>query len=186
MNYFLVTGLPRSRTLWMSSWLTTDTSICLHEPTPRLQRIEDLRNEYEALEGAFKGFSDSGLGFWLDWILQEIKPRTLIIDRVIADVEQSLVNMNLGLPKTNFCSLLLEELTKYKEHPLVLWVPYEELNSRLEEIWNHLLPGKPFDKEYSVAFCKEHLVVDNAMLLEQAKIPCITKEILPLIKIIGE
>src|SRR5262245_11295408 len=31
MMPFFVPGLPRSRTAWLANWLTTDTSLCLHD-----------------------------------------------------------------------------------------------------------------------------------------------------------
>lgn len=170
----------------MAEFLTTEASVCLHEPISRLLRIEDLILEYEALEGVFKGFSDSGLGFWLEWILKEIQPRTLIIDRDIEEVEQSLVEMKMGLPKTNACQLLQVELQKFKNHPLVLWVPFNDLNSRMKEIWEHLMPGLPFDQERCDTLCSVHLEPKVADLLRDAQRVCITQELLPQIKIIGD
>jgi hypothetical protein len=29
---FIVLGLPRSATTWLANWLTTDRSLCLHDP----------------------------------------------------------------------------------------------------------------------------------------------------------
>ena len=43
MMDFIVTGLPRSGTTWVANWLTTDTTLCIHDPLYKYH-LEDLDN----------------------------------------------------------------------------------------------------------------------------------------------
>jgi len=143
-----------------------------------MKRIEDIRTIYADHDGV----SDSGLGFWLDWILREVKPRTVIIERDIQEVEESLMAMGLGLPATNFCDLLKRKLDEIQDHPLVMRVPFNALgNVRvMQRVWWHLLgPNVAFDEErfekmnaqrievnaehIAQAFAAEHTIVDQIM-----------------------
>ena len=40
---FFITGIPRSRTAWAANWLTTDTTLCFHEPK---ESIDELLAQY--------------------------------------------------------------------------------------------------------------------------------------------
>lgn len=72
---FLITGMPRSRTAWFAVACTTAAGICHHEPG---------RGEFDDAKHLLvngDGISDSRLGLHLPRILDEIGPRTLVIDR---------------------------------------------------------------------------------------------------------
>jgi len=72
---FLITGMPRSRTAWFAVACTTAAGICHHEPG---------RGEFDDAKRLLvngDGISDSRLGLHLARILDEIGPRTLVIDR---------------------------------------------------------------------------------------------------------
>ncbi len=172
---FLVTGLPRSRTAWFAEFLPD----CVHEPIVDFDEIADIRKTYEV----YKGISDSGLGFWLDWILREVKPRTLIIERDIGEVEASLMAMGTNLPNTNFCELLKVELEKFRHHPLVMWVPFEYLDRNMAKIWFHLLPGIPFDEERFDIMRQKVVEVDVKEVMKTIRKDSIIKEIMPRIRI---
>ena len=174
---YLITGLPRSRTAWMAEFMPN----CAHEPVGYMQKIEDLQQVYSD----FDGVSDSGMGFWLGWILEHIKPRTVIIERPIEEVEASLMAMGTKLPATNFCDLLLEELAKFHDHPLVMRVPFNALgNVRvMQKVWWHLLGAShPFDEQRFERM--------NALKIETSPIiyveRTIMQEIMPRIRLKGE
>lgn len=117
---YLVTGLPRSRT----AWLAVATG-CPHEAISR--------EGYESFKVRWRrGLSDSGAGFFLDRILTEIKPKTLIIERDKEDVIQSLERyagkLKLNYDKVNW---YLDELW-YRliraESDLIKRVRFDDLN----------------------------------------------------------
>lgn len=122
---FLITGLPRSRTAWFAAAAMNDQSVCYHEPLRRLSRWDDVF--YAVWNGygiRYVGASDHALGFWLPEIMRREKPRTLIIERPIGEVNASLAR--IGFPPTNFCELLLEYLSF--DHPAIMRVPYAALD----------------------------------------------------------
>lgn len=137
---FLITGLPRSRTAWMAAMASNDQSICIHEPLRYVRHWQDVFETVWGLECArYAGASDHGLGFHLREILERISPRTLIIERPIAEVEASLAR--IGVPKSNVCDLLLETLNACN-HPLIMRVAYDDLAlwSVVARCLRHLMP----------------------------------------------
>ena len=136
---FLITGLPRSRTAWLSVAATNDQSICWHEPTITLRRWEDVFTEvWGRSNHRYVGISDSALGFHLREITQLRGIRVLIVERDIAEVEASLAQ--LWSAKTNYCSLLQAALVY--SHPSVLRLPFHGLtDSRIvAAALRHLMP----------------------------------------------
>ena len=151
MSDFLICGLPRSRTLWMAEFMTDRNSICAHEPMFRMNTVEDIKEFYDKGNQIFKGnigISDSGAGFFIDWILENVKPRTLIIHRDHLEVEESLKGMGLGYVKTDFCKVLQSKYDAVKGHPLVLNVSFDALKDMrvMQHCFWHLLPNETFDE----------------------------------------
>ena len=129
MTPFLITGLPRSRTAWMAKACSVfGVSMCLHEPLRWLDRWEDVFTAIWRPRFAldFVGVSDHGFGFHLPAIMERLAPRTLIIERPIAEVEASWERVS-GLPAGNFCTLLAECLAF--DHPQIKRVGYADLDS---------------------------------------------------------
>ena len=143
---FMVTGLPRSRTAWLSVLLTGERSMCYHEPSSRMSELSDLFSIYAQEYYDYVGVADSGLGFFIDRILEEFAPRTLIVERPLSEVEQSLAEF--GLPASNYCELLKEKLEAVSSHPLVMRVPFGALDDWrwVQQIHWHLVPGLNFDE----------------------------------------
>lgn len=157
---FFITGLPRSRTAWMAAYCSHGRTLCFHEPITQIETLTDLRRIYDSPYYDHVGISDSGLGFHIGWILEHLRPRTLIIDRPRRDVERSL--KKLGLPPTNQAALLERELDRHSEHPLVKTVPYALLDrpGTMERIMAHLMPGQPFDRLRHAQFCDLNIQAD--------------------------
>lgn len=133
MIAFRVYGLPRSGTTWVANWLTTDKSLCWHDPVEWALPADIL--EWSARQTKRAGISCTGT--WLrDW---PSEAPTLLLDRNTDAVQESLVHN--GLP------------------PLPDWVfarfrslPFRRVELRellqpgyAEEVWEYLLPGLPFD-----------------------------------------
>lgn len=164
---FFITGLPRSRTAWMTELFNTRQTYCFHEPIKVLRSLDRLENFFILEPGdtyKYLGVADSGLGFHIEWILTHLKPRTLIIQRPLVDVEKSLAK--LGFPRTNQAELLEQELDSWADHELVRTVPYALLDNPtvMARCWFHLCPGLPFDEARFRELCTRNIQADLAQV----------------------
>lgn len=137
---FLVTGLPRSRTAWFSVVLQ-----CPFEPSAQAHSYE----QWKIL--TVNGASDSAIALWLPRILDEMRPRTLVIKRPLEAVAASL-RAFLGFEPPD----MMERLDRlYKalcvSHPLIRRVAFDDLDDPavLCQIAEWLSPGS-FDRAYSL------------------------------------
>lgn len=184
---FFVTGLPRSRTAWLSVLLTTDRSICFHEPSPRLNDISELEGVFASQFYDYAGASDSGLGFFIERILEEFAPRTVVIERPLAEVEESLAQF--GLPASNYCELLKEKLEAAFAHPLVMRVPFAALDDWrwVQQLYWHLMPGLNFDETRFHELAKMRIETDpyktSVIAFEHKEtIASLMRDVYPLIR----
>jgi len=158
---FLITGLPRSRTAWMAVAASNELSVCIHEP---LRYVERWQHVFETVWGMsgfrYVGASDHGLGFHLPEIFRRLTPRTLIIERPIAEVEASLAR--IGIPGSNFCDLLMEALNGF-DHPLIMRVPYADLADTevVGRCLAHLMPFNPVSAARIEALQKMNIQAPN-------------------------
>lgn len=136
---FLITGLPRSRTAWLSVAAANDQSICWHEPVGWLDRWQDVFTKIWGNQPQrYVGASDSALGFHLQEIIERVAPRVLIVERDIGQVQASLDR--LGPTPVNFCTLLKASMEYI--HPLIKRVPFEALADShvVVQCLRHLMP----------------------------------------------
>ena len=164
----------------MSCFMSSQGSVCMHEPTAYMSKIEDLKVIYQDQNGV----SDSGLGFWLDWILREIQPLTVIIERDIKQVENSIAKLKV-VPKTNYCELLKSALEKIKDSPLIMRVPFDSLGDVrvMRKVFWHLRPGVAFDEGRFESMNRMNLTCNVKDKIEQSKKDTIYREIAPLIRL---
>jgi len=131
---FMIIGMPRSGTTWAANWLTTDKTICLHDPlwTHHYTEWDNLADKI----GKRVGISCTGIGFWPHW-LNDHPARKVIVHRPVDEINMSLrrINkecwdtpMNLGYIKGRH-------------------VDWQDLFNDPEPIWNHLLPDIPFNQQ---------------------------------------
>ena len=145
MNKFLITGTPRSRTAWFAALCNTVAADvrCYHEPLKYMTKWQDVYDMWQdgiSYTGSL-GVSDHSLGFHLKEILHVKKPRTLVIVRDKAEVEQSLKNIGAYTP--GYIDLLLERLFDGLGEGETLGVNYESLtdSSFVCQCIKHLLPN---------------------------------------------
>ena len=171
---FFITGLPRSRTAWMASFMTSGNAVCLHEP----RNWAAMWNH----DGAqHVGIADSGLGFQLQNIIDTYEPQVLIIDRPKDEVEASLAALNTGLPRTNFVEILHKALSKFNSgEKNILRVPYHLLSDMrtMQKIFWHLTPGEAFDEGRFMSMKDLNIQADvRAAINFPATHYCIPKEV---------
>lgn len=129
---FIVLGLPRSGTTWLSNWLTTDSSLCLHDPFAKA-----LPEHWERDSRRF-GISCTGAYMLPGW-LQAQKCHVAVIERDPVACDASLARM--GLPATTARMRCLLATARGRRWQFAdLW---NETAAR--ELWAFLLPGIAFD-----------------------------------------
>lgn len=144
MTPFWITGLPRSRTAWFSIAMRGPRSSCVHELTAETQSFADLKSTW--LSGAleYSGNSDSACGLQIERILDEIKPRTLIIERPMHEVIASTIKFLQYEPIGLADALIgLNEALKM-DHPLIKRVRFRDLRDAdaVREAAEWLVPGQ--------------------------------------------
>lgn len=87
----MLISAPRSASTWASNWLTTEASLCLHDPL--------WRYHYSDLDGVVSpkriGISCTGIALFPEWVNSH-PARKVILHRDLADVDASLVKIGLG------------------------------------------------------------------------------------------
>lgn len=153
---FIVTALPRSGTTWAANWLTTDTSICLHDALG-----DYSTEELDARTNKIKrqGIACTAAWMWQDW-LQNHKGKVLILERDTAEVNASLVT--LGLPP------LKKHVVDWFKSTKGVRIPYTALFDAPDEVWAYLMPGVPFDKERHAELKKMNVQPTGSVLVPDA------------------
>jgi hypothetical protein len=161
MINFMVLGGPRSATTWAANWLTTDTTICLHDPLleypiARLQNLTFPR-------GQSLGVACTSLCLYPDWVNEQHCPK-VVLHRPIEEINRSL--RELGL--VELIAAKHEARLAAITGPGVLHCPYEHMfaptgalviakhlrvpfdaarwhnlmQMRVEPMWRHLSVGR--------------------------------------------
>ncbi len=136
MISFMVLGGPRSATTWAANWLTTDTTICLHDPLLEYTTEQLMRMSFS--DGRAFGISCTSSCLYPEWVNAQKCPKVILF-RNVQDINRSL--RQLGLV----------ELIEDKHYGRLvaindaMMVPYEQLFARTSArvIAKHL--GVPFD-----------------------------------------
>ena len=131
MLEFLILSAPRSASTWVSNWLTTEHTLCLHDPV--------LEHEPEALDhmptDRTLGAACTGLALLPDWVNAH-PARKVIIHRSIPQIDHSLMGIGLT-PLSRAWDGALERLQGLHVHFNDLWHPqaaaviYQHLTHRL-------------------------------------------------------
>lgn len=129
---FIVIGLPRSGTTWLANWLTTESSLCLHDPFSAA-----LPEDWDS-GGRRLGISCTGAYLLPKWLGAQRCP-IAVIDRPYEECDRSLARV--GMPKTTHRMRCLQSIAPGRR-----W-RYEEIwqEKKARELWAFLLPGIPFD-----------------------------------------
>lgn len=171
MQPFWIAGLPRSRTAWFAQAMRGPRSSCFHELTARTRDFAEFKRLWLlCAHDQHRGNSDSACGLHAARILAEIAPRTLIIQRPVAEVVTSLRRF-LGHPLPGV-ETALESLQHALaiEHPLIKRVRFADLTDRdaLIEAVEWLVPGHG---ETAAALADVNVQVSRARLAELANTP---------------
>jgi len=131
---FLILGLPRSRTAWLSNFMTTGNIFCHHEAINGCHNMTDFLVKTEGC-----GDSDTGLAlFKYEDYLPNI--RTVIIDSSI----DAAVNFGLEQGHNIHKAMVIEKERLDNIHGL--HVDINDIDANLESIWKHLT-DEPFNEK---------------------------------------
>lgn len=133
MIEFMVLSAPRSGSTWAANWLTTDTTLCLHDPL--------FTRHYSELDGIQTpkrlGVSCTGLAWFPDWVNAH-PARKIVLHRDIGEINESLESIGLS-------ELSIEYILKLESIDAI-HLPWTDLFERPKFIYETLLE-LPFDEE---------------------------------------
>jgi hypothetical protein len=131
---FMLIGAPRSGTTWAANWLTTDTSLCLHDPLAKYHY-----SEWDSLQYGDKiiGVADTGISAFHAWVNSH-PARKIIIHRDPKEIAES-----LGMPEFLDVPCHLGQIDGMHVH-------FRELFESPREIYEYAL-HKEFDAERHAA-----------------------------------
>lgn len=156
---FMVLGGPRSMTTWVANWLTTDTTICLHDPLLEYTTATLERLTFRG--GKRFGISCTSATLYPDWINQQTCPKVVLV-RDVREINNSLralglvelipsrhearlaaVKKAMFIPYDDLLGLgCAAAVAKHLEVPFDL-DRYDLLRQmRVEPMWRHLNIGK--------------------------------------------
>lgn len=132
MVEFMVLSAPRSASTWCSNWLTTDKTLCLHEPL--------FTRHYTELDGIQTtkrlGVSCTGLAYFPEWVNAH-PARKIVLHRDINEINESLDA--IGLPEISV------DYIRKLESIDAIHLPYTDLLENPKFIYETLLE-LPFDE----------------------------------------
>lgn len=148
---FLICGWPRSRTMWLSEFLTVPgVSVCTHEATEFAENAEEFWNNGKEFSKGVEiyGNSDSANLYGLRSMLA-LRPMTKVvwINRPMSEVRESMIK--IGMPMSDATVWHITQLRDLCWEYMDMVIDFDCLvhSHECREIWEHCLPGVPFDYE---------------------------------------
>lgn len=165
MSNFIIHALPRSRTAWLSKFLTYKDHLCGHEVAMTFKQPEDYKKYFTGKTGASETGAAQG---W--WLIQHSVPdiRTVVVLRPVEEVVDSMMQVDVTGVAV-YDRELLEKHMKYGHRVLqrisersdVLTVTFDSLK-KLEtcsSIFEHCLPYK-FDLKWWASLKNQNIQVN--------------------------
>jgi len=150
---FLITGLPRSRTAWLSCFLSIGVVFCYHDLTARTHGPRDFVEKVLSTPAECVGVSDSGLLLCLDEVLLEFEkqgaaPIVLLVKRPIEDAKPAFEKACGNAPGA---SAVIDRVCARLEAAPYQSVAFNKLDSSLQLIWEFCTGGAHKFPEYHAA-----------------------------------
>lgn len=155
----MVLGGPRSATTWAANWLTTDTSVCMHDPLLEYTCAQLHRMTFPG--GRRFGISCTSAMLYPDFINMQKCPK-LVLVRDVGEINASLRSLGLvelirsrheaRLAAVNDAMFVSYEYLFMSSHAAIiakhLGVPFDPVRHdvlrqmRVEPMWRHLNVGR--------------------------------------------
>lgn len=159
MINFMVLGGPRSATTWVANWLTTDHTICLHDPLLEYTGAQLERMTFAG--GRRLGISCTSSTLYPDWVNHQKCPKVVLV-RNANEINVSLRGLGLVelIPAKHEARLAAIKRAMFINYEDVfmpgrarvisehLGIPFDPLRHdvlrqmRVEPMWKHLNVGK--------------------------------------------
>jgi hypothetical protein len=141
---FIVYGLPRSRTFWLSRWLSYGDWECWHDELRHARSLEDVKAWFS--QPNIGTVETAGAPWWR--LVQKMRPdiRTVVVRRPVNDVIASLMGTGLRFNVSGMAAYLRRLDMKLDQIeariPSVLRVEYESLRTEAScaALFEHCLP----------------------------------------------
>jgi hypothetical protein len=168
MPPFVIFGLPRSRTAWLSAFLSYGGWFCGHDQLRYFRSVKDISGWLDQpLTGSVE---TAGAAFWRT--LRDLRPdtRVVVIRRPVADVVASLMALNLGLeagPLTAAMQRMDAKLSQIvRRYPGALEVTFAELGTEAgcKRVFEHCL-SRPHDPDWWAFMAPRNIQVNVAACL---------------------
>lgn len=168
---FIIYALPRSRTAWLSNFLTYGDWFCGHEKAINMRNLEDVKAYFSRPNvGAVETAAAQGY-YLLRYLVPNI--REIVILRPVNEVVDSIMNMDVSEVATYDRDILQRNmeygdrmLRKIARSPNVLSLNYSDLDDleKCKEIFEHCLPYK-FDQKWWRVWKDRNIQVDVKKVL---------------------
>lgn len=150
-NNFFIVGLPRTRTSWVSNFLTYKTSFCFHEAIRLCYKIDDMSLLFESIDEPNVGDADCRIiEFEDDFRRMFPSAKWVYIKRDIKEVIHSLekrFEFKESYRDTDFCKNLQKKYDIFEKKYSPLTFKFDELNTVdvCEAIWDYCIPDSRFN-----------------------------------------
>lgn len=163
---FIVLGLPRSRTAWLSRFLTYKDHICGHEELRHCRSLDDVKTW---LSMPHMGSAETSAAPWWRTLLR-LAPdvRVVVVRRPVAEVVESLAAFGFDCavmePIMRRLDAKLDQVVK--RVPGVLEVAFNDLNEEAtcQAVFEHCLPYE-FDRKHWQKWAGQNVQCDMRELV---------------------
>jgi len=169
---FLILGLPRSRTAWLSKFLTYNGWICGHEELQRMKTLKDIKTWFTQPQ---VGTVETAAAPW--WrLIPVLVPdcKVVCVRRPVNEVVKSLMTLCPGV----FDEVTLTRGMTYLDHklgqltkrlPNVLTVTFDDLNRKetCKQVFEFCL-NQPFDEEHYNNLKDKNIQIDFFAMVRYA------------------
>jgi len=156
----MIVALPRSGTTWAANWLTTDTTLCLHDALA-YRTLNEIDNNHKT--NKILGLSDTGV-FGYRSKLNSHPAKKVILHRDIDEINGSLNELGLSPLMDSCFAGMLDDIDGLHVH-------YLDLFNNPKPIWDYLMEGTiEFDVE------RHTLLKEMQVQPEFAKLAPVNKE----------
>lgn len=166
---FLVTGLPRSGSTWMSVFLTEGINKCRHEAIATTPSFKD----YIEMHKKGIGNSDCSAILIFNEIIQRLPDlKVILLDRGIKEVEKSLRNANLDVgPVLYEMNKMIPVVKRHIMDVDGIVVRYPDFTNvkMARQIWDYVAKGR-FNEMRHFKLSRNKITTPNEVLKERARI----------------
>lgn len=134
LREFYIAGLPRSRTAWLATTFCTMHSFCFHEALARFGHIPDRPERY-------RGTVETRVE-----LLPKDGRRVLIHSDPNESIDGTIRNFNVPRDLRGPLAQVIRDSAGVMARADGLHVQLGEIDDRLDEIWEYVLPDIPVDR----------------------------------------